>query len=79
MANKDWCKRYICTSSAYDELPKTVRSYTEVFAVSKLKRNYQVAVCKYRKHTALILSVSESNIMDISIHSNFEYIQHNSF
>jgi hypothetical protein len=30
-------------------------------------------------HTAMILMVSEPSIMDISVHSNFEYLQHDSF
>ena len=30
-------------------------------------------------HTGLILRVSESSIMDVSIHSNFEYLTLDSF
>ena len=39
-----------------------------------------VKVCfGVKGHTALILTVSESSIMDISGHSNFEYLKHDSF
>jgi flagellar basal body rod protein FlgG len=40
-----------------------------------------VNVCSdiLKEHTALTLRVSESGIMDVRIHSNFEYFKHNSF
>lgn len=40
-----------------------------------------VTVCSdvVKGHTVLILRVIGSSIMDVSIHSNFDYLKHNSF